>query len=226
MAMTKAELERHQAEYYALVTQVRSALQSRRFHLAIELAVSAWPYIDGMMQFERRYESKEFKSIEAIDVVVRLAPLLFDFQCLNKLADLLKAQRRIDKNASADLAANLSNAQALMWEAHRLWKHLEANLDARQDELRKNLGGDQDRWRGIAEEWERIGVVRRTPDGGSYRLALCTRMDEPVHGKCPSCGVVAKARKARMLVETPCPKCGVLARFVILAARPESIKKG
>src|SRR5262245_15059909 len=118
MVLKKAEMEFHRDEYYALIGSARQALQQGTHVKAIELAVSSWEYIDGMMQFERRYESKTFDSIEGIDIVLNFAPLLFDFEALDRLQLLLRTQRRIDKHASDDLADKLTQARAVMWNAH------------------------------------------------------------------------------------------------------------
>lgn len=220
--MTKAEMERHQADHDATLDEARFALQSRSWHKAIAFAVSSWQYLDGMMQYERKYEGREFTRLESIDIVLRLAPLLFDLSSLDKLASLLKSQRRIDKNASADLAADLSKARSLVWQAHKLWNHLQQHPGFRQDELRTTLGDDQERWRRLSEAWEEMGIIRRAPERGSYRLTFATRLDMRVLGKCPSCGALCKARKVKLLNEAKCPKCGTETRFVILARQLDS----
>lgn len=216
MAMTKAEMEAHRAQYFVLVSDARDAQQNGLYKKAVEAAVSSWDYVVGMMQYERKYEQKESVSVEGIEIVLKLAPFLLDLGSLEKLAALLKSQRRIEKHASGALASGIETAKALLWDAYRLWQHLEAHPDARQDALRATFGGDQDRWRGMAETWEKMELIRRTPEGGSYRLALSTRRDEPTLAKCPGCGVVAKAAKAKLFAEVTCPKCRKVVEFVLL----------
>jgi hypothetical protein len=55
MAMKKAELEHHQASYHARIQRARTALERRDYREAIEHAMSTFEYVDGMMQFERKY---------------------------------------------------------------------------------------------------------------------------------------------------------------------------
>jgi hypothetical protein len=217
MAMTKAEMELARANYFARLSDARLALQTGLYAIAIQHAVSSLEFVDGMMQFERKYEKREFKSIETIDIVLRYAPLIFDYQSLDALDSLLRSQKRIDKNASADLAAMLARARQLMWDAHRFWDLLEQSREFRQDEARKTLGGDQDCWRWLAESWEAMGYLRRTPEGGSYRLALITRMDDAVMARCPECGATGRAPKSKVLYEINCPKCRARVCFVILS---------
>ena len=219
MAKTKAELEYDCRRHQDLMSQVRRVRKEGDFPRAVALAVSAWDHVDGMMQYERRYGGQaELKSVDSIDFVLRHAPLLFEHQCLNTLAALLKSQRRIDKNTSADLAEHLDEARGLMWDAHRLWRHLEQHGEVRQEQIRTALGGDQDRWRWIAETWEEMGVIQRTPQGGSYLLAFSTRLDEKVRGKCPACGATGSGAKFRLLDEITCPRCKSQVHFVLLAS--------
>ena len=173
------------------------------------------------MQYGRKYEQIEFQGIETIDIILTRAPLLLDSASLEQLEALLIEQKRIDKNASDDVAAELSRAVALLWDCRRLWNHLEANLSTRQDSLRRTLGGDQEAWRAIAETWEQLGLLRRTPEGGSYRLEFHTRMDEPIAAKCGRCGVTVKGTKSKLLEPRTCPKCKSTAEFTLLVAPPE-----
>jgi predicted RNA-binding Zn-ribbon protein involved in translation (DUF1610 family) len=183
-----------------------------------------------MMQYERKYgfytdHNKAFDSIAAIEMVLKYAPLLFDFQHFDVLQNLLKNCRRIEKDTSENFGDKLAEAQARMWDNHRLWDHVERNPDTRQDELRRILGGNQDQWRSVAEEWETMGLLRRTPEGGSCRLALVTSMEELVRGKCPSCGNVVEASKALLLEQLPCPKCRVTGLFVILPTESDAMRR-
>lgn len=45
---------------------------------AVEAAISAWLYVDGMVLHERRYEGNEVANLAAIELVLRYAPLLLD----------------------------------------------------------------------------------------------------------------------------------------------------
>ena len=80
-------------------------------------AGARWDFVDGMMQFERNYEhkdreDKDHEKIEAIDIVLRFAPMLFEHELLNKLEDMLKNQRRIDRNTTEDLSVKHARANA------------------------------------------------------------------------------------------------------------------
>jgi hypothetical protein len=217
MAMKKAEMEDHSYAYHQLMRDARNAEASGMYREAMEAAVSAWPHIDGMMQFEQRYQDAEFSSIPAIDLALKYAPLLLDLKRLDEIEQLLMQYRRIQKNASADLGAKVGAARAQIWQNHRLWGHLEQNPDTLQEELHQILGGEQERWRTVAASWEKMGLLNRTPEGRSYRLSLSTRMGEVISGKCPRCGHVDQAPKAMFLEQISCPQCRSREVFVLLA---------
>jgi phage FluMu protein Com len=143
---------------------------------------------------------------------------------LETVADILKSQKRIDKHASADLAENLRKATELMWEAHRLWTALEQESEVAQDKLRKNFGGEQERWRGIAEMWDEMGLVQRIPARNSYCVSLMTRVTQIIRGKCPTCGAIGKASMGTFLEMITCPRCKSTSTFVFLPAATQVTK--
>lgn len=218
MAKKKAELETDTKRYYAQVEEMRKAHKRGDYERAVGFAASAWDNVDGMIQFERRFENRsERNSLPCVDYALLYAPLLFDVQTLDTLSILLRTQKRVDKDTVADLAARLDGAYTLMKEAHRLWDHLERHERAEQAALRNELGGEQERWRWLAEKWESMGLVKRFPNRGSYLLSLSTRMESKVKAKCFACGVIAKAPKARFWEKNTCPKCNSVVYFVIIA---------
>lgn len=226
--MKKTEMEHHHSEYHAWVDRANLAENQGLYPKAIEAAMRAWEHIDGMIQYERKYglykeRDEPFGRIPAIELVLRRAPLLLNFEALNALESLLQQCPRVARSSSGCLADDLASARKRMWLGHRLWDHLERNPDARQDELRQTLGGDQGNWRSLAEEWESMGLLRRRPEGGTYRLTLSTRMGEEVRAKCPSCGQVAEGSKAVFLEMMFCSKCSATALFVILSTGSEAI---
>src|SRR5947209_7153912 len=89
LVMKKTEMEAHQSRYYALMQQAQAAERRGLFRMSVEFAVSAFEHIDGMMQYERKYEEKEFASVSAIEMVLRYCPLLFYSEHLEKLESIL-----------------------------------------------------------------------------------------------------------------------------------------
>lgn len=225
MAKTKAELQSDAEAYHRTLSAMRAAHRAAQFLDAIKIAMEACEYIDGMMQFERRFEKRTDRhSVETIDYVLQYAPLVFDHQSLETLAVVLKSQRRIDKNTTAELVEGLQNAYELMWDAHRLWSLLEQAQELDQSTLRARLGGDQERWQRIAESWDHMSLIDRIPERGSYRLSLQSRITRETRAKCRRCGAIVKAAMGQFLEENACPKCKAPSTFVILATSPSSTK--
>ena len=225
MAKNKAELQFDASRYREAVVAMRKAHNEGRYLEAIEIAMNACDYVDGMMQFERRFEDRtERKSVETIHYVLQYAPLVFDRSSLETLDEVLKSQKRIDKNTTADLADDLKSANALMWDAHRMWTELEQAADLPQDKLRSSLGGEQERWREIAESWYGMGLIHRMPERGSYRISLATRIATEIRGKCPACGATGRAAMGHFLEEITCPRCKATSTFVMLRAAAQPAK--
>ena len=222
MAKKKAELEDDAVQYYRQIAEMQNAHESCEYERALVFATAAWQYVDGMMQFERRFEDRtERKSLDCVDYALCYAPLIFHNETLAALSALLRSQKRIDKYTTDELSRRLDDALSLMFESHRLWDHLERNPNAHQDKFRSILDGDQDRWRWIVEQWAIMGLVGRSPFQSSYVVSLTTRLETEVRAKCSACGVVAKAAKGRFWEQIKCPKCSTNGYFVILV--PEEL---
>jgi DNA-directed RNA polymerase subunit RPC12/RpoP len=226
MAMKKAEMEAHASEYQSLMAVAKAAESQGLFREAVNKAVAAWDHIDGMMQYGIKYAHDEYASVTAIDLVLKYAPLLFDFQLLDSLELLLESQKRIEKNTSHSMTQKLSDARAQMWDNHRLWAHLERNGETRQDQLREQLGGNQDHWRWLSESWGIMGLIDRRFEANAYRLALSTRMGQVVQAKCPGCGKKSEAPKAMFLEKMACPDCHKKVLFVLLSSAKKAAPQG
>lgn len=216
MAMKKAEMEWHYAQYTLSMKRVWGFISGKQYLHASQAALEAWEHVDGMMKYARKYEDKEFSSVDAIDVVLRYAPLMFDYESLDRLEELLKEKRAIERNTDEDLGVKLEEARALMQDAHSLWNHIERNGTCRQDYFRRELGGDQERWRAISEKWEEIGLLERSPVAGSYEVKFVTRLGAIINGKCPNCGSLHKAPFGMFLERQKCVNCNTEDIFVIV----------
>lgn len=218
MAMKKTEMEAHRGAYRRLMRKAYSAEKQGMFRDAVKHAFEAWVHVDGMMQYERKYENHDFSSIDALEIVLRYAPFLLDYESLNELERLLTETKRIEKNTSVCLNDKLAKAKEMLVKNHELWGFLKQNPQSPQDQLSRLLGGEQEEWRNTAESWEKMGLLRRERNNQSYRLTLITRLDEIVYAKCSACGKTAEAPKAMFFEETKCPECGQNVNFVILEA--------
>lgn len=216
MAMKKADMEWHYDSYKTCMERVETYKNQGLFAEALKQAFEAWEHVDGMMQYARRYKKHEFNDIEAINIVLEYAPLLFDYNSLNKLEEMLKQYKRIEKNTKVSMADLLSKARDLMGQAHKLWNYLERNHYAAQYALSNELGGKQKQWDSILKSWEKMDLVSQEGQGKDSQLNLQTRMGALIRGKCSKCGAFQEAPKAMFLEPTICPDCKEKVTFVIL----------
>lgn len=224
--MKKAEMEEHVEQYLNIMEKVSRMERLGLIQSAVKLAVSAWDHIDGMMQYENRYADREFSTIPAIEIVLKYAPMLFEFEMLDHLETLLTQRRRIDNKTSTSLKDQLAIARDHLKDNHRLWNLIESQGPVKQRDLRQILGGQQDYWRSVCETWELMGMVRRVPDTGSYQVSHTTRMGEIITGKCPRCGSTAEAPKSMLLDPMTCPDCKQSVYFVFLSPIDSSSSEG
>ena len=217
MPMKKAEMEGHHEEYHRLLKAARSAERDGLYEATLERSVEACDHLDGMLQYERKYGQGDLDTVAAIDLALRYAPLVFDYEKLDKLEELLSSFKRVERNTSTSMKEKLRDARSALYENHRLWHHIEESEEPRQSQLRQALGGDQDYWRSVAEAWEKMGLLERTSEGGTYRLRLVTRLHEVVSAKCPACGEVAEGPKAMFFEESECPTCEHSVLYVLLS---------
>jgi hypothetical protein len=215
--MKKAELAKHHSQYYSLVASAAASQRSGLVRESLGFAVASLEHMDGAIQYERKYEKTDLVSLEAIELILTHAPLIFEFESLNQLEISLKVQRRIERNLLAEIAAKLAAARELMRIAHRLWDCLERHADFLETELRSNFECHDSQWPHLADTWETMGVLIRTSGTNSQRWALATRMDGHAMGKCPSCGATGKGQKAKMLDAMTCPKCRSTVQFVFIS---------
>ena len=183
--MKKAELEQQDNAYQALMYKANAALRSNLYRETIEFAVSAWDYIDGMIQYQRRFADSEVSSIQAIDIVLHYAPLLMDSETLDRLEALLHSQKRITKSTGIDWDSRLSRARAAMWEGHQFWTHLEGHGAVDESSLNDVLGGDCKHWLLIAEGWIEMGLVFRLHAVNKSLLSLVTDSQPTCVGEVP-----------------------------------------
>jgi hypothetical protein len=220
MAMKKAEMEAESFQYRVKMKLAADAERRGLYRDVVDAAVSGWPYVDGMVLYQRKYSDNDVARIEAFDLVLRYAPLLLDFRPLMGLELLLAEYKRVLKQAFPALTQRLGAARAQLMANHRLWAYLEQHPGAEQEALGRVLGGDQDGWRAVAEAWDHMGLLIRVPAGRSYRLTETTRMAEVIPGKCPNCGQVQRAPKAALLEPIACTSCGSCGAFVLLSDDP------
>jgi hypothetical protein len=208
----KAELEIDFRQYQASKANMLRAQKEGQYQAALDFAVSSFNHIDGMMQFDRKYRGQtECHSVDTIDFVLKYAPLLFDYESLDKVEELLKSQRRIEKNTTADLAEALASARSKTWDCYRLWTLIENSGEVAANDLKH-----EPLLRSIANSWRKLGILRHKVNDEKTQVFV-TRLDDKVRGKCPSCGATGAGAKVKLIEPITCPRCKQTVCFVLLA---------
>lgn len=214
MAKTKGEMQVDYTNYHRLVAKARSKIKDGHFEEGVRLASNSWAYVDGMMQFERKYLDLGETNVDAIEIVLEYAPFLFEFTVLDELEALLQSNRKIVRNASDDLESRLAHSRTKMSAARRLWNLLEENLAIAEEDIVFSLDGTHSEWHSIIKVWVSMGVICRTKRQEFWYVALATNMNAESKAKCPSCGAIAKGAKHHFLNEIVCPNCSLKVTFV------------
>jgi hypothetical protein len=216
MAMKKAELEAHSEQYASLMKDVRAAEGQGFFELAMKLAEEALEHVDAMMRYEERWNEREFQTVEAVEILLQYAPLLLDGPRLERVGELLKQSRRVEKNTSESLASKLDTARTQLWLCHRLWDALERNSGLSQAGLTRQCDIQQQKIGQILDRWEKMGLLVRTSREGDVGLELRTRLGCVIQARCHECGEITSGPKAAFLQRLECPECGMQSAFALL----------
>jgi hypothetical protein len=203
------------AEYHALVNRAKDEIGRQSYMPALRNIVQAWDHLALCMEYEQKHEGREFSNIESIDIALRYAPLVFATHVLDKLQALLKSKRRIDRDASDDLATMLADARVRLGDARRVWNAIESEPGRNETAICESLGHPKQRWEGLIRDWRTMRVLRRASDGGLY---LETDVNEFVNGCCRTCGAIARLPKTLLLEPAKCEKCQRTVQFVLLAS--------
>lgn len=216
MAKRKEDLEHDVANYDAAQAQADLLLKTGEVEQALEMALSAMPYIDGMMQYRRRFEEHDFTTIHCIQIVLDIAPLLLRSDALDALAETLAAQKRIDKNTSTDLKHALSAARRRLADATRLWRHIATEGRACTSMLEQHLGGRSDDWVPLLQSWQSMSLLTQTVQGNLQSWSYASDPAAEGRAKCAGCGSIAKAPRWKFLSTARCPKCSGQREFCLL----------
>lgn len=215
--MTKAEMEDHWRRYATFIKQAHDAEKVADFPRVISHAEASWDHIDGMLRHVSKQDGKTERQLEGFALVLRYAPVLFDYLALSRVEQFLAGKRRITKASSSDLADDLAEAFACMSRARVIWDELERHRHWSVNSLRERFSGSDDEWRHIIGTWTSMSAVIKVSVKGIAAITLVTRMDDAVVGKCPNCGKPGRQTKSELLAPTHCESCRRAGIFVHIA---------
>ena len=214
--MAKADLEFDHEEYLAALEQAQLAMRTADLADAVAHAVQSFEHVDGMMQFEKRYNDVESVAVDTVSLVIENAPLVFDNDALDKVESLLASKKRIERNAQGHLREKLAAAREAIREVGLVWDHidrLQESTDAREWFA---IPCKTARWRFIVSAWSAMGIIRPVERDGADAFEWVTRMDAATRAKCSSCGTLAKGPRVRLLEPAVCPACRQKVSFVLV----------
>lgn len=218
--MNKADMESHRRNYERFLAESRKAESEGLYRQAISKCLDSLEHIDGMMKHARKtQETDEFSSIPTIDMVLRYAPVLLDYESIQRLEQLLKSRRYIEKYTSQCLADKIEQAMRTLWKVHSLWGLIEANPDIDERDLLSQLKGRKEGWIPLLENLARLRLIRREKNQDSFSVSLATRLGQLCRAKCRACGGIVTAPKAALLDRLRCVECDTVNDFVILDDR-------
>lgn len=216
MALSKDEQREHAQQYFIHFDRALAAEQARDYSAAIRHAQAALPFASGMMQFQEMVNDAEFESVGAIDLILRLAPPLFDTDVLDVLELLLKEQRRIAKRTDVNEKAQLGAARDEILLAHDLWNVLERMPGSCLTKLAEQLNKSVDCISHSLGVWANAGVVRIINPGEGAVYEFENPTERIAIAKCASCGASCKGEKWKFLSRQACPQCSVASEFVVV----------
>ncbi|MCA9092853.1 MAG: hypothetical protein KDA68_05170 [Planctomycetaceae bacterium] len=215
VAMKKADMESHYNEYSRLILEARSEIEKLDYRKAIRTAESSWGFIDGMLQYEKRFLNSEKVSVQGISVVLSYSPFLLDFEPLDRVENFISANPRVRKNSRENLVDELQDSRECLVQAYSLWDRLEKKSLIYRDELKQQSSEVRE----IIDFWKDVGIGAWIPVSDRQVFRLVTHLQEIVRAKCNYCGVCVQAPKTKLLDLVVCPKCKQSSVFTLLTSQ-------
>lgn len=214
---TKAELQRDSEEYSKYETLMFQAADRGDFIEAMSHARQSWEHISGMMQFEVRYEGKTFKHVRTIQWALRWAPALIESEALAELSTVLKDNKRIDKVADADLAAELNESFARLAIVVDLWSILEDGESKDITQLSTRLQKSTEWTKRLIDDLISLGVVEQFGERRqtTYQLTINKRVAKM---RCLTCGVETRRDLFEAMTNDECSTCTKPAQHLWLSS--------
>jgi hypothetical protein len=219
--MKIAELESHHDAYADSERTIRAMVEKGEFPTVFSVCTASFPHIVPAIQFRRkRGIVPETPELSAVTTICKFAPPLFEHTRIELALEFVRSSRVLMQSERnfLDLIEVARKREQL---AHLLWNHLERHPGMLQRDIRKQLGVVQEDAVNIVDLWERLGILDRQPENGSYQLYFRTRLDAEVTGRCPNCGVRGKGRKDAFFPSAKCQKCGMVCHYHIDYGVPE-----
>lgn len=206
---TKGELEWQCNTFQAIATQAIEAQQNHLYSQAIDYALQSFPFIDGMIQYERRYKKTEQINQPTLKLILAFSPVIFRWHSIDQVEVLINTTKRIERNSDIEWRSKIDESRKLLISAQNLWNSIETLQHdfSTIDPISRSF---------ILTAWERIGLVSIVKDSKTFQYQFVSALNARYRAKCPECGQICDATKESLLSKLKCPRCMVTSYFVLL----------
>jgi hypothetical protein len=206
----KADLHEAYRSYSALSAEAARAEQNGDHVQALQNAVASLAFQHDSVAFLRRFQKIEAPRLTSVELILRLAPLVFDPKPLDAVADWLAEANRAERKAYPEFAGQLDAARRRLALALRAWpSHRPAALPPLAVEDARTV-------QEMLAFWTWRGAVLKVAVPGATHYRLVTHPDRLARGKCHRCGAEDRARLAELLAPRRCPHCRAPSEFAVL----------
>lgn len=213
--MKIAELEAHHDAFIDSEQTISSMVELGCFPQVFSICTASFSHIIPAIRYRKKKGiTPELTDLTAFTTIFKYAPALFEYAVIESLFEFINSSRVL-LHAEADYLNSVKAARKQEQLAHRLWNHIEHHSGMLQRDVRTELGVIPDNAIEIIEVWEKLGILLRHAEDGTYRLIFKTRLDTELTGFCPNCGVHGKGRKELFFRPVKCQKCGTEGHYHI-----------
>lgn len=211
----KSELEDSASAYAGFLLKVNSDVIRGDHPQIISTVIGSLPHVVGMLQFEKKYQGRQFASVEIIDLGITSAVCQLDSSFFKSLEAFLTEQKLLSKLLTADPWEGFALGTSQLATACQAWGYLDSHSPCAIQEL-YHICNDQTKlvdW--LVYSWEQNYLVARHIANDTQFVSTFLHPDEKVTGQCPYCGASGSGKRHLFWTETNCPRCNTPVCFVV-----------
>ena len=210
---TKAELEAARDRYGRCAATADFAAKNRDPAKALGASLASLEFVPPFVGWARKYGGGAGAGVElpTIDLILGLAPALFEWRAVERLAAFAAAEAKLFKRLGRDLAGEVRAAGEQFRVTSALWDRLAAlgaGAPLPEWSARDALPAEKV----AVRVWSELGVAAGSRAGVRLQGAL----DDPAVGMCGVCGALRRGESREFLIDQTCAACGKRAAFVII----------
>ncbi len=206
--MKIAEMEAGHDAYTSLEDKIRTMVAGRDFPAVFSVCVASFPHVVPAIKYRKqRGIEPETPDFLSFSVICKYAPLLFEHAAIASLSEFIKATRQLARDESGYLQM-VENAIDRERIARLIWNYVEQHPAPLQRDVAGQIAVGQEVVIDTLQMWEKLGLILRTHESNTFRLAFWTRPESEAEGICRGCGVRGRGLKERFWKPIKCQRCG------------------